>query len=172
MELSGIYTIHLDRKEDSRGYFMRTFCSNEVQQAHIPFTLLQINQSLTKSKGTIRGLHFQKKPQSEKKIIHCLQGEIFDVVININPQSKDYGKYFTITLAQHKNTLLYISEDYAHGFQALTDTCIVQYLMDEYYSPEHAAGILWNDPTLSIPWPLPLTEISEKDQLLPLFTTI
>lgn len=165
--LAGIFTIQLKQKQDERGYFARTFCKKELKENGLSFNIVQINQSLTKQKGTLRGMHYQTKPKEEKKIVQCIQGKIYDVVININPKSKEYGKYFATELSEENKQLLYIPEGFAHGFQTLTNNCLVQYSMSEYYAPEYASGVAWNDPFFKISWPITNPTMSEKDNLWP-----
>ena len=164
-KLNDVKTISIEYKNDARGYFVRTFCKDEL--AEINFDIAQINQSLTKDRGTIRGLHFQKQPKAEKKIIQCIQGKIYDVVVDIRPESKQYGDFYAVELSEKDNTMIYIPEGYAHGFQTLTDNCLVQYYMDEFYSPDYASGIAWNDPILSIPWPIKNPQTSPRDNSWP-----
>lgn len=161
--LEGIYVIEPEPHIDSRGSFIRIFCENELNNAGIPFAILQVNQSFNKHKGTLRGLHYQTKPREEKKIVQCLQGEIFDVVVNVNPTSEDYGKHFAITLSAENQKLLYITEDFAHGFQTLKNNSVVQYFMSEFYSPENAKGVAWNDPFFNVQWPIANPIVSERD---------
>lgn len=161
--LSGIYILEPETQLDSRGSFTRVFCEKELNNASIPFKILQVNQSVNIHKGTLRGLHSQTKPKAEKKIVQCLQGEIFDVVVNINPESKHYGKYFSINLSQENQKALYISEEFAHGFQTLQDNSVVQYFMNEFYAPEYATGVAWNDPFFKIKWPILDPIMSIKD---------
>ncbi|MDO8573449.1 MAG: dTDP-4-dehydrorhamnose 3,5-epimerase [Candidatus Daviesbacteria bacterium] len=153
--------------EDGRGYFTRTFCVKEFGKLNISFEILQTSISYTKPKGTLRGLHFQIAPFEETKIVQCLKGCIFDVVIDLRPGSKTYGNHETFELNGQYKHMLYIPRGVAHGFQTLTEDCEVLYYMSEYYSGEHARGIRWNDPKFNIQWPLKNPILSDKDQSWP-----
>lgn len=162
-KLNEVCIIDLEPKGDSRGYFVRVFAREELQKKGIDFNIVHINESKTLKKGTIRGLHFQKKPKQESKIIRCLKGEIFDVAVDLRETSKTYGQWFGQVLNENNNKLLLIPEGFAHGFQALTNNCIIQYYVSEYYSPPHEQGIRWNDPLINIKWPISKPTLSEKD---------
>lgn len=153
--------------EDKRGYFTRTFCVKEFGKFNISFEILQTSISFTKLKGTLRGLHFQIAPFEETKIVQCLKGCIFDVVIDLRPESKSYGNHETFELNGKYKHMLYIPKGVAHGFQTLTEDCEVLYYMSEYYSGEHARGIRWNDPKFNIQWPLKNPILSDKDHNWP-----
>jgi dTDP-4-dehydrorhamnose 3,5-epimerase len=154
--LPNVYLLKNRISNDNRGKFLKI-------KKKIKFKYNQLCFSFNKKKGTIRGLHYQKKPFSEKKIITCIQGSIFDVIVNCNSKSKNYLKYKTIVLKSNQNNSLYISENYAHGFQTLEDNTIVMYNIDGIFKKKLQSGILWNDPSLKIKWPIKLKVISKKD---------
>jgi dTDP-4-dehydrorhamnose 3,5-epimerase len=163
--LKGLYLIEPEKKVDERGFFSRLFCENEFIQHNLPTHFTQVSTSFNHKKGTLRGLHFQIHPHEESKLIRCTRGSIFDIAIDLRPGSSTYLKYFS-TILQNQ-TLLYIPKGFAHGFQTLVDDTEVFYQMDESYHPDSARGIRWDDPTFQIPWPLPITAISEKDRSYP-----
>lgn len=167
-KIKGLYVIEPEVKTDERGYFARTFCQEELQKNGLSFNIVQMNRSLTKKKGTIRGMHFQKEPKAEGKIVSCLRGAVYDVAVDLRPGSPTYGQWVAVELTADNRLMFYIPKSFAHGFQALTDDCELQYLMSEFYSPEQASGVRWDDPFFKIEWPLPVSFISEKDRNWPL----
>jgi dTDP-4-dehydrorhamnose 3,5-epimerase len=168
-EIDGVYMIAYDPRTDERGYFMRTFCSEEFSRAGIPFSVLQASRSMTKTKGTIRGLHFQNAPEAEQKVVQCIAGMIYDVVVDVRSSSPTYGTWIARTLGEKDTEALYVPKGCAHGFQALTDNAIVEYFMSEYYSSNHASGIRWDDPFFSIRWPVEHPVLSPQDAAWPLW---
>jgi len=168
LSLKGAYRIELEPKADLRGSFVRTLCIEELNRNEISFNVIQSSVSHNIKKGTLRGLHYQLDPYSEKKIVYCIKGRIYDVIVDLRSTSPTKGQWFAAELsAQHKNGF-FIPEGFAHGFQTLCDDCEVLYLISAPYSPEAARGIHWNDPTLAIPWPLNETIIADRDQQFPL----
>jgi|WetSurMetagenome_2_1015567.scaffolds.fasta_scaffold344709_2 dTDP-4-dehydrorhamnose 3,5-epimerase len=166
-DLAGIYQISPEPKIDFRGYFMRSFCKSELQKINVKFDIKQINRSFTLKRGTIRGLHFQRKPYSEDKIIQCLAGKIFDVAIDLRPKSVTYGKWTSQILSSDNQNMLFIPKGFAHGFQSLTDKCLIEYFVSQFYNPKYESGIKWNDPIINIKWPLSKQILSDKDKKLP-----
>jgi dTDP-4-dehydrorhamnose 3,5-epimerase len=162
--LQGAYIIELETFEDKRGYFARTFCRNEFKSRHIPETIVQSNISFNAKKGTIRGMHYQDEPYGEPKIVSCYAGEIYDVIIDLRPDSNTYCRWFGIELSESKRRSLYIPPGFAHGFQTVEDNSLVHYQMGEYYMPGSARGIRWDDPLFNIQWPLDDIVISDKDR--------
>ena len=167
-KIQGLYVIDSEANVDERGYFMRTFCKNELDEKGLDFNIAQVNRSLTKQKGTIRGMHFQKDPKSEIKIVGCLKGAIYDVVVDLREDSSTFGQWVAFKLSEENKKLFYIPKGCAHGFQTLTDDCELLYFMSEFYSPEHTSGVRWNDPFFNIPWPIKNPILSEKDKNWPL----
>ncbi|MDI6730128.1 MAG: dTDP-4-dehydrorhamnose 3,5-epimerase [Candidatus Altarchaeum sp.] len=164
-KLDGVYVIEPELKVDERGYFGRIFCKEELAKHGINFNIVQMNHSLTKTKWSIRGMHFQKEPKSEDKIVQCLIGKVYDVIVDIRENSWTFGQWVAEKLTEENKKMIYIPRGFAHGFQTLTDNCVLQYFMSEFYSPEHASGVRWNDPFFNISWPIKNpTVISEKDQ--------
>lgn len=156
--------------KDIRGSFFRTYCKSEYKHIGINFAPLQTSQSYNKRKGTIRGLHFQTHPKEEQKIVLCVKGAIYDVIVDLRKNSPTYLKWLATTLSEKNHYSLFIPKGCAHGYQTLTDDCIVDYYISNNYSMSHQSGILWNDKRLSIPWPIKKNIIiSDKDrELMPL----
>lgn len=161
-KIEGVYNIELDPRGDVRGYFARVFGKDELPP-DLKFNIVQINRSRTQKKGTIRGLHFQNKPNREDKIVQCLRGKIYDVALDIRKNSKTFGKYVGVELSEDNKKMLLIPKGCAHAFQTLTPDVIVEYFVSEYYSPKKEGGIRWNDPLFKINWPVRRVIVSEKD---------
>lgn len=166
-KIKGLYVIEPELKFDERGDFARVFCKKELAKEGLTFNIVQINQSLTNKKGTIRGIHFQKEPKAEAKIIQCLRGSIYDVAIDLRKKSPTYGQWVAEELNENNKRMFFIPKGFAHGFQSLTDSCEVQYFMSEFYSPGHASGVRWNDPFFDIRWPIKNSILSDKDKNWP-----
>jgi len=168
-KLNGVYVIEPDIKEDNRGYFTRIFCQNELKENQLSFNIAQINRSLTKKRGTIRGLHYQKEPFSEDKIVQVLQGAVYDVALDLRKKFPNFGLWIGEKLSAENKKMLFIPKGFAHGFQTLTSDCEVLYLMSEFYSPEHASGVRFDDHLFKINWPIKNPILSEKDKNWPRF---
>jgi dTDP-4-dehydrorhamnose 3,5-epimerase len=168
-ELGGLFVLDLDQRSDERGYFARTFCAQEFATAGLPTHFVQCNVSVNHRKGTLRGMHFQRAPSPEGKLVTCTRGRIYDVVVDIRRDSPSFRKWAGFELSEKNKTLLYIPPGFAHGFQTLEDETDVFYQMTEFYRPELADGVRWDDPAFAISWPLPVSTISEKDRSLPDF---
>lgn len=169
LNLPGLYLIEMDRFEDERGFFARTFCNEEFRRQGLDDHFQQCSLSFNKKKGTVRGMHFQIAPFEEAKLIRCSRGAICDLLLDLRPHSKTFKKWQAIELSQHSFQLLYVPKGIAHGFQTLEDNTEIIYQISANYSVEHARGVRWNDPAFSIRWPLPITVISKKDQEYPNF---
>ena len=167
-KIKNLYIIETEPRSDDRGCFARIFCQNELATLNIAYKIAQINQSLTKQKGTIRGMHFQRAPRMEDKIVQCLQGAIFDVAIDLRENSPTYRQWVGVELTAENNKLFLIPKGFAHGFQTLTDYSRIQYFVSEYYSPENESGVRWDDPLINIKWPIENSILSKKDQSWPL----
>lgn len=165
--LSGVYRIELEKKVDERGFFARTWCVNEFTEHGLNTNFVQQNMSLTLKKGTLRGMHFQKAPHSETKVVRCTRGRIFDVIIDLRPESPTHKKWFGIELSKENCKMLYIPEGFAHGFVTLERNCEVSYLVTAFYSPQAESGVRYNDPVFGIKWPIQVTTISNKDMSFP-----
>ena len=167
-KIDGVVIVEMEPKKDKRGYFQRIYDDNEFKKAGINFKFVQVNQSMSFNKGAIRGIHMQKSPKSEDKLIQCINGSIFDVVIDLRLESKTYGKWFGIILLANKK-MIYVPKGCAHGFQALENNTIIQYPDSQYYTPIYEIGIRWNDPFFNIKWPIKKAILSEKDTRWPDF---
>jgi|SRR5215510_104356 len=161
--LGGVHLVHLERMRDSRGFFARTFCVEEFSAHGLETHYPQHSVSFSARKGTLRGMHYQRPPHNEVKLVRCLGGAIWDVVIDIRPESPTYRHWEGFELSDTNGRQLYIPKGFAHGFQTLSDNVAVNYLISTPYVPEAACGIRYNDSRLAIAWPLPVSEISEKD---------
>jgi dTDP-4-dehydrorhamnose 3,5-epimerase len=161
--ISGLYTIDLEKIEDERGFFARAFCKAEFDNMGIESNVVQANMSFNKVAGTIRGMHYQKSPYQETKFIRCLNGSIYDVVVDLRKDSPTYLQSFGIELTSKNKTALFVPKDFAHGFITLQDNTEVMYLVSQTYVPGAEEGIRWNDPLFAIKWPMEPTEISSKD---------
>mgnify|MGYP001316657101 CR=1 FL=1 len=158
--------IVLDREvmEDTRGAFTRLYCKDEFSRAGLLDEFVQMNLSLSRKEGTIRGLHFQKPPYSEAKVVTCLKGEIHDVALDIRKESRDYLKFYPIVLSESNRKSLVIPKGFAHGFQTLTADCLVLYMHSNYYAPDFEDGLNALDDSLQINWPLSCSEMSDRDR--------
>lgn len=171
-KIDGLCLIEPELKIDERGWFARFFCGDELAGAGINFNVAQISRSLTAKKGTIRGMHFQKEPKAEDKIIQCLRGAVFDVVVDLRKHSPTYGKWVAEELSGSNKMMIYVGKGFAHGFQTLTDNCEMQYFVSEFYSPEHSSGVRWDDPFFGISWPIDNSLLSEKDRKWPFINNL
>jgi dTDP-4-dehydrorhamnose 3,5-epimerase len=165
--LKGMYVVDLEPSTDVRGSFYRVFCKKEFAQIGHTSEILQINHSLTKEKGTIRGLHFQIPPASETKIIRCIQGAVYDVVVDIRTGSSTFLQWYGIELSKDTTQVIYIPEGFAHGFQTLEANTEMLYHHTAVYDPLNECGLRFTDPRLSIDWPLDVSSISERDAYHP-----
>lgn len=162
--LPGSYTIELEPFTDKRGWFARYFCKDEFAQIGHTKEWLQMNHSATYKKGSIRGMHYQLPPFSEIKLVRCITGSVFDVIIDLRKDSSTFLKWFRAELSAENKKMMYIPEGFAHGFQCLTDDCELLYHHTEYYKPNVEAGIKYDDPKINIGWKIPVTTISERDK--------
>lgn len=167
--LKGAYVVELEKKCDDRGFFARFFCVNEFKQGGLDSGVVQINNSLSTRKGTLRGMHYQLHPRAETKVVRCIQGSLYDVIIDLRKGSPTFGKWFGETLSAGNRKAIYVPKGFAHGILTLEDDTEIFYLDTEFYSKEHERGIRWNDPAFGITWPIEPVVISEKDRNLPDF---
>jgi dTDP-4-dehydrorhamnose 3,5-epimerase len=167
--LKGAYLIDVKPIEDERGFFSRSFCQEEFASRRLNTNVAQCNISFNKKKGTLRGMHFQLTPKAEAKLVRCTRGAIYDVIIDLRPQSPTYCKWVAMELTAHNYKALYLPEGFAHGFQTLEDNSEVFYQMFEFYAPEYASGVRWDDPAFNITWPLKEPIMSDKDRSYPFF---
>ena len=170
-KLAGAFVIELERRTDQRGFFARTFCQQEFEAYGLNTQVVQCNVSFNKRKGTLRGMHYQAAPFAEAKLVRCTSGSIYDVIIDLRPASATFKQYFTVELSAENCRMLYIPEDFAHGFQTLQDDTEVFYQMAQRYSAEHARGVRWNDPAFGIEWPEGERIITDRDQNYPDFVS-
>jgi dTDP-4-dehydrorhamnose 3,5-epimerase len=169
--LSGAFVIDLERREDGRGFFARTWCANELGEHGLNTRLVQANMSWNPREGTLRGMHFQHPPHAEAKVVRCTHGAIHDVIIDLRPESPTYKQWIGVDLTAENRRALYVPEGFAHGFQTLVPDCEVHYLVTEFYTPESEGGVRWNDPAFAIQWPDPDNAfLSDKDAAWPDFT--
>jgi dTDP-4-dehydrorhamnose 3,5-epimerase len=167
--LKDAYIIELQKFSDSRGFFARAFCENEFADHGITFHVVQANTSYSSEKHTLRGMHYQEKPHQEAKLIKCIKGAIFDVIVDMRPVSPTYKGWLGVELSEENRKMLYVPEGFAHGFLTLEDDTEVYYPVTEFYTPGAEKGIRWDDPAFNINWPAKAEIISEKDQNWPLF---
>lgn len=170
--LDGLWRLELELREDDRGFLARTYCDQEFGAHGLNTRWPQCNLTQTKQRGMIRGMHFQSEPKPEIKLIRCAAGAIFDVLVDVRRDSRTFGQWegFELTAGNHR--MLYVPGGFAHGFQCLTDNCEVFYQMSEFYQPELARGLRWNDPQVGIRWPLANPVLSERDRHLPLLADL
>jgi dTDP-4-dehydrorhamnose 3,5-epimerase len=168
LSLAGSYLIDLEPFSDDRGWFARFYCEKEFQQIGHNKKWVQLNHSFTKTKGTIRGLHFQVPPYREIKMVRCIAGAVFDVIVDIRKGSATFLQWFGTELSAANKKMLYVPEGFAHGFQCLTDNCELIYHHTEFYVPNAEGGIRYNDPAVNITWPLPANMLSPRDAGHPL----
>ncbi|MFT7595260.1 MAG: dTDP-4-dehydrorhamnose 3,5-epimerase [Paracoccaceae bacterium] len=167
LSLAGAYEVTLERREDARGFFARIFCEQEFEQAGLNTRWVQMNMSHSNAKGTVRGMHFQRDPAAEVKLVRCLRGAVWDVIVDLRAGSDSYGKICTVTLEAASGNAIYIPKGFAHGFQTLTPDAELQYFHSAVYAPDCEGGISPFDPDLAIDWPLPAVSVSDRDRDLP-----
>ncbi|MEO8583925.1 MAG: dTDP-4-dehydrorhamnose 3,5-epimerase [Flavitalea sp.] len=166
-ELKGSFIIDLEPKSDDRGWFARYYCKDEFEKIAHTKEWVQMNHSMTNKKGSIRGMHFQISPYKEIKMLRCIAGSVYDVIIDLREGSATFLKWIGVELSAKNKRMLYIPEGFAHGFQCLTDNCELMYHHSEFYQPGSEAGIRYDDPVVNIKWPLAVTVISARDEQHP-----
>lgn len=167
LKLKNAYLIEIERNEDIRGFFARTYCKNEFKEHNIDFDIVQTSISYNKNKGTIRGMHYQLEPHEEVKLIQCVKGSIYDIIIDFRKNSSTYKKSFITTLSDIRNNLLLIPKGFIHGFQTLENDTIIMYYMNEFYNHNLSRTINWKSPEFNIKWPIDDYIISNKDRIAP-----
>ncbi len=167
-KLSGAYIIDIEKIEDERGFFGRSFCQKEFEARGLNPHVAQCNISFNVHKGTVRGMHYQS-PSGEAKLVRCTKGAIFDVIIDLRPESPTFRKHFGAVLSEENRRMLYIPEDFAHGFQTIEENSEVIYQMSEFYIPGNSRGVRWDDPAFGIRWPEDVKVVSERDKTYPDF---
>ena len=169
LEIPGAFLLEPERLEDRRGFFARTYCRQELEARGLDPTIVQCNISVNRVRGTVRGMHYQVAPYEEIKLVRCTAGAIYDVIVDLRPQSPTFRQHLGVELTAKNRLSLYIPAGVGHGFQSLEDDTEVFYQMSEFYYPEAARGVRWNDPAFAIEWPLPIAIISRRDQEFPDF---
>lgn len=170
--LAGIQVIELELREDERGFFARTYCDQEFEAQGLNTRWPQCNLTLTKKRGTIRGMHYQSEPKQEIKLIRCSAGAVLDVVVDVRRDSKTFGQWESFELTSANRRMLYVPGGFAHGFQCLEDNSELFYQMSEFYFPELARGLRWDDPQVGIHWPLANPLLSDRDRSLPFLSSL
>ncbi len=170
-KLAGAWVIDLELRQDARGFFARSFCQKEFAAHGIEFSAAQANVALSNRKGTVRGLHYQAPPAAEIKLVRCTAGAIFDVIVDVRPDSPACGQHVGVELSAENRRSLLAPAGFAHGYQTLTDNAEVTYLVNQFYTPSCERGLRYDDAAFGIQWPLPVSEISAKDLSWPPFKT-
>lgn len=163
-EISGSYLIDVKRIGDDRGFFGRLWCEREMEEMGLVSAIKQSNIGVSPLKGTLRGLHYQTAPHQETKIIRCPRGAIYDVIVDLRPDSPTFKKWFAVELTAENSRMLYVPEGCATGYQTLVDDTEIYYHTSEFYHPESATGVRHDDPAFGIEWPLPIAAISDNDK--------
>ena len=167
--LAGAYVVELEQRVDERGFFARSFCQEEFKAQGLDPRIAQTNVSYNRRRGTLRGMHFQAAPYAEAKLVRCTQGAIWDAIIDLRPDSPSFKRWHGIELSAANRRALYLPEGFAQGFQTLADDSEVLYLMSQFYRPDSARGLRWDDPAFGIAWPIANPQLSERDRGLPFF---
>jgi dTDP-4-dehydrorhamnose 3,5-epimerase len=168
-KLPGAWLIEPEPVADHRGHFMRTFCAREFADHGLEVSFPQHSLSFSKTKGSLRGMHFQRPPHAEVKVVSCSKGALWDVIVDLRPGSPTRGQWQGFELSAENGRQLYIPAGFAHGFQTLSDNVEARYLISQFYVPSASSGVRYDDPAFRIPWPLPVTSISEKDSSWPAY---
>lgn len=166
-KLPGAYLIDIEKRGDQRGFFARAWCQKEFEAHGLIRRVVQANISLSKRKGTLRGMHYQAAPYAEAKLVRCTRGAIYDAIIDLRPDSPTYMQWLGVELTAENYRMLYVPEGFAHGFQTLVDNTEVAYQVSQFYTPEAEGGVRYNDPAFGIEWPLEVQVISDKDKSWP-----
>jgi dTDP-4-dehydrorhamnose 3,5-epimerase len=167
LPLAGAFEVTLERHADSRGFFARFFCADAFSGHGLNTSWVQMNLSFSVEKGTLRGLHFQRPPMGEAKLVRCLRGLVLDVIVDLRAGSSTFGQHCTVELSEKTRNSIYVPVGFAHGFQTLTGGCELQYLHSVAYAPEAEGGVAPFDADLAIDWPLPAVQVSDRDLALP-----
>jgi len=162
-KLRGAYVIEIERREDNRGFFARSFCQREFLEHGLKPVIAQANVAFTRKKGTLRGMHFQYPPAPETKLVRATRGAVLDIIVDLRPESPTYLQHVAIELSAQNHRAIYVPERFAHGYQVLEDATETSYDVGEYYTPAAEGGLRFDDRRLGLTWPLPVGEISAKD---------
>jgi dTDP-4-dehydrorhamnose 3,5-epimerase len=163
-KLKGAFVIDIEPREDERGFFARSWCEDEFKEHGLNPRLAQCNISFNKKRGTLRGMHYQIDPFPEAKVVRCTMGAIYDVILDLRPESPTFKQWFAVELTVENRRALYVPEGFAHGFQTLVDNTEVFYQMSEFHHPECARGVRWDDLAFGIEWPVAISRISKADE--------
>jgi dTDP-4-dehydrorhamnose 3,5-epimerase len=169
--LRGAFVVDPEPVDDERGFFARTWCRREFKERGLETRVAQCSLSFNRKRGTLRGLHFQVAPYAETKIIRCVRGAVYDVIVDLRPDSRTFTQHFALTLTSKNHAMLYVPAGFAHGFQTLDDDTEVLYQISAFYSPEHSRGVRWDDPAFAIQWPPAERTISARDRDYPDFSS-
>lgn len=167
LPLLGAYVISPEKNEDARGFFARIFCEKEFKNAGLETKFIQMNNSLSYKKGTLRGMHYQLPDSAEVKMVRCIKGALYDVIVDIRPDSPTFKQWYGIELSEDNKCMMYVPRGFAHGYITLEDDTEMIYFVSAAYSLEKERGIRYNDSAINIQWPMPHTDISTKDELWP-----
>ncbi|HTN52313.1 MAG TPA: dTDP-4-dehydrorhamnose 3,5-epimerase [Anaeromyxobacter sp.] len=162
--LPGAWLVDLEKRGDDRGFFARAFCVNEFEAHGLATRFLQVNDSLSARRGTLRGMHYQLAPKAETKLVRCIRGALWDVILDLRQGSPTFGKSFGAELSAENRRMLYVPKGFAHGFVTLADDTEAFYFVDELYAPDRERGVRWNDPRFGIEWPVQPVVLSDKDR--------
>jgi dTDP-4-dehydrorhamnose 3,5-epimerase len=161
--IPGAYLIDLEKRGDDRGFFARAFCEREFAAHQLVTKFVQVNNSLSAQKGTLRGMHYQLAPKAETKVVRCIRGALYDLILDLREDSPTFGRSFGAELTSENRRVMYVPKGFAHGFITLTDDTEAFYFVDEFYAPECERGVRWNDPRFHLEWPIAPVIISDKD---------
>jgi dTDP-4-dehydrorhamnose 3,5-epimerase len=161
--IPGAYLIDLEKRGDDRGFFARAFCEHEFASHQLVSRFVQVNNSLSAHKGTLRGMHYQLAPKAETKLVRCIRGSLYDLILDLRPGSPSFGRSFGAELSAENRRMMYVPKGFAHGFITLEDHTEAFYFVDEFYAPEYERGLRWNDPAFQLSWPISPVVLSQKD---------
>ena len=171
-KLKGAFVLDLERREDDRGFFARVFCQHEFEEHGLQPVIRQGNIAFNSRVGTLRGMHFQFPPAAESKLVRCTRGAILDIIVDLRPESPTYLEHVAVELTADNHRSLFVPERFAHGYQVLADATETSYQVGEFYTPDAEGGLRYDDPALGLEWPLPVSEISDKDRAWALLSEI
>ncbi|MEM6348159.1 MAG: dTDP-4-dehydrorhamnose 3,5-epimerase [Bacteroidota bacterium] len=171
-KLKGAFIVDIKGFQDDRGLFSRVYCQREFEEHGLNAKVVNTNVSRSVYKGTLRGMHFQRQPMAECKLVRCTNGALYDVIIDLRPGSPTYKEWIGVELNEDNYRMLFVPEGFAHGFQTLVDQTEATYQVSQFYAPDHEGGVRWNDPTFGIEWPLEPTVMSDKDKNWPDFANV
>ena len=162
--IKGLFVIDLEKRGDDRGFFARAFCEKEFSAHGLSSRFVQVNNSLSATRGTLRGLHYQLAPKAETKVVRCIKGALYDVALDLRQGSPTFGRHFGAELSAENRRMMYVPKGFAHGFISLSNDTEAFYFVDEFYAPQSERGVRWNDPEFKIQWPLTPVVLSDKDR--------